>query len=151
MVIGTAQRDPGRHDLAHQSRLHSWKQVQGIGFQPSSLPTTRNGRRAAPSPTPTILRWPTSSLSAANFTSDIVAATGVMSNFDRILIGGKEQDVKVIGTDQDYSGGAQHHHQLRPLSGRKRRPRCATKTVLLTDLLAAPPCSADAEAALSQG
>jgi putative ABC transport system permease protein len=37
-----------------------------------------------------------------NLTSDIVAATGVMSNFDRILIGGKEQDVKVIGTDQDY-------------------------------------------------
>jgi len=35
-------------------------------------------------------------------TSDIVAATGVMSNFDRILIGCKEQDVKVIGTDQDY-------------------------------------------------
>src|SRR5450631_3549212 len=35
-------------------------------------------------------------------TSDIVAATGVMSNFDRILIGGKEQDVKVIGTDQAY-------------------------------------------------
>src|SRR4051794_2454557 len=35
-------------------------------------------------------------------TADIVAATGVMSNFDRILIGGKEQDVKVIGTDQDY-------------------------------------------------
>ncbi len=35
-------------------------------------------------------------------TSDIVAATGVMSNFDRILIGGKEQDVKILGTDQDY-------------------------------------------------
>jgi putative ABC transport system permease protein len=35
-------------------------------------------------------------------TSDITAATGVMSNYDRILIGGKEQDVKVIGTDQDY-------------------------------------------------
>jgi putative ABC transport system permease protein len=34
--------------------------------------------------------------------ADIVAATGVMSNFDRILIGGKEQDAKVIGTDQDY-------------------------------------------------
>src|SRR4051794_16289211 len=38
----------------------------------------------------------------AELTADIVAATGVMSNFDRILIGGKEQDVKVIGTDQDY-------------------------------------------------
>jgi putative ABC transport system permease protein len=34
--------------------------------------------------------------------AEIVAATGVMSNFDRIPIGGKEQDVKVIGTDQEY-------------------------------------------------
>jgi putative ABC transport system permease protein len=34
--------------------------------------------------------------------ADIVAATGVMSNFDHILIGGREQDVKVNGTDQDY-------------------------------------------------
>jgi len=34
--------------------------------------------------------------------ADTVAATGVMSNFDRMLIGGKEQDAKVIGTDQDY-------------------------------------------------
>jgi len=33
---------------------------------------------------------------------DIVAATGVMSNFDRIVIGGKLQDVKIIGTDADY-------------------------------------------------
>jgi putative ABC transport system permease protein len=37
-----------------------------------------------------------------NLTGDIIAATGVMSNFDRILIGGKEQDVKVIGTDHEY-------------------------------------------------
>jgi putative ABC transport system permease protein len=34
--------------------------------------------------------------------SDIVAATGVMSSFDRVLIGGKQQDVKVIGTDEHY-------------------------------------------------
>src|SRR5689334_12100775 len=33
---------------------------------------------------------------------DILAATGVMSNFDQILIGGKVQDVKVIGTDESY-------------------------------------------------
>jgi putative ABC transport system permease protein len=33
----------------------------------------------------------------------IVAATGVMTNFDQILIGGKIQDVKVIGTDEDYA------------------------------------------------
>jgi putative ABC transport system permease protein len=33
---------------------------------------------------------------------DIVAATGVMTNFDRMLIGGRQQDVKVIGTDAAY-------------------------------------------------
>src|SRR5512141_2052550 len=32
----------------------------------------------------------------------IVAATGVMANYDRMLIRGKEEDVKVIGSDQDY-------------------------------------------------
>ena len=32
----------------------------------------------------------------------IVAATGVMSNYDRMLIRSKEEDVKVIGSDQDY-------------------------------------------------
>ncbi len=35
--------------------------------------------------------------------ADIVAATAVMSSFDQILIGGKQQDVKVNGTDEDYA------------------------------------------------
>ncbi|MBZ5582109.1 MAG: ABC transporter permease [Acidobacteriia bacterium] len=34
---------------------------------------------------------------------EIVAATGVMANFDQILVGGKVRDVKVIGTDQAYA------------------------------------------------
>lgn len=34
--------------------------------------------------------------------SRIVAATGVMTNQDRILIGGREEDVKVIGSDDQY-------------------------------------------------
>jgi putative ABC transport system permease protein len=34
--------------------------------------------------------------------ADTVAATGVMSNYDDIPIGGRLQDVKVNGTDQDY-------------------------------------------------
>src|SRR5436309_3035758 len=38
-----------------------------------------------------------------NLKSDIVAATAVMSSFDQILIGGKQQDVKVNGTDEDYA------------------------------------------------
>ena len=33
---------------------------------------------------------------------DISAATGVMSNFDEVLIGGKMRDVKVNGTDEYY-------------------------------------------------
>ena len=68
-------------------------------------------------------------------TSDIVAATGVMSNFDRILIGGKEQDVKVIGTDQDY----QAVRNIVISSGRfldESDLTLRTKTALLTDQLA---------------
>jgi putative ABC transport system permease protein len=38
-----------------------------------------------------------------NLAADIVAATSVMSSFDHVLIGGKEQDVKVNGTDEDYA------------------------------------------------
>ncbi len=37
-----------------------------------------------------------------NLKPDIVAATAVMSNWDQLLIGGKQQDVKVNGTDEDY-------------------------------------------------
>ncbi|HUK15198.1 MAG TPA: ABC transporter permease [Bryobacteraceae bacterium] len=39
----------------------------------------------------------------SNLAGDIVAATGVISNFDRILIAGKIRDVKVIGTDDSYA------------------------------------------------
>jgi putative ABC transport system permease protein len=68
-------------------------------------------------------------------TSDIVAATGVMSNSDRILIGGKEQDVKILGTDQDY----QAVRNIVISSGRfldASDVNLRTKTVLLTDQLA---------------
>jgi putative ABC transport system permease protein len=67
--------------------------------------------------------------------SDIVATTGVMSNFDRILIGGKEQDVKVIGTDQDY----QAVRNIVISSGRfldEGDLTLRTKAALLTDQLA---------------
>src|SRR5579864_3366397 len=36
------------------------------------------------------------------FGSRLVAATGVMTNYGRLLINGKEQDVSVIGSDQHY-------------------------------------------------
>ena len=33
----------------------------------------------------------------------IVAAAGVMTNYDRMMINGREEDVEVIGSDQDYA------------------------------------------------
>jgi len=36
------------------------------------------------------------------FASRLVAATGVMTNYGRLLINGKEQDVAVIGSDEQY-------------------------------------------------
>lgn len=37
------------------------------------------------------------------FSSDIVAATGIITNYDRMVIQGKEQDVAVIGSDEWYA------------------------------------------------
>jgi putative ABC transport system permease protein len=67
--------------------------------------------------------------------ADIVAATGVMTNFDQILIGGKLQDVKVIGTDEAY----QPVRNIVISSGRFLDQGDVTlrnKVVLLTDNLA---------------
>jgi len=67
--------------------------------------------------------------------ADIVAATGVMSNFDQIPIGGKVQDVKVIGTDQEY----QPVRNIVISSGRfldESDVTLRTKVALLTDQLA---------------
>jgi putative ABC transport system permease protein len=38
----------------------------------------------------------------------ITAATGVMTNYDRMVIGGKEQDVAVLGTDDQYAPVRNH-------------------------------------------
>lgn len=65
----------------------------------------------------------------------IVAATGVMTNFDRMLIDAKERDVKVIGTDQDY----QSVRNIVCSSGRfldTSDVTLRTKVALLTDDLA---------------
>ena len=66
---------------------------------------------------------------------DIVAATSVMTNFDRILIGGKVRDAKVLGTDDSYAA-------VRNLVVSSGRPLDAgdlalhQKVALLTDQLA---------------
>ena len=65
----------------------------------------------------------------------IVAATGVMTTFDRMMIGGREQDVKVIGSDQEYKPV----RNLVITSGRALDANDVTqrsKVALLTDRLA---------------
>jgi putative ABC transport system permease protein len=67
--------------------------------------------------------------------ADIVAATGVMTNFDRMPIDGKQQDVKVIGTDAAY----QSVRNIVSSSGRFLDDSDVTlrsKVALLTDNLA---------------
>jgi len=66
---------------------------------------------------------------------EIVAATGIMTNFDRMLIDGKQRDVKVIGTDQAY----QPVRNIVSSSGRFLDTSDLTlhsKVALLTDKLA---------------
>src|SRR6516162_2358409 len=66
---------------------------------------------------------------------EIAAATGIMTNFDRMLIDGKERDVKVIGTDQSY----QPVRNIVSSSGRFLDASDITlhsKVALLTDKLA---------------
>jgi putative ABC transport system permease protein len=66
---------------------------------------------------------------------DIVAATGIMTNFDRMLVNGKERDVKVIGTDQAY----QSVRNIVSSSGRfldQSDVALRSRVALLTDKLA---------------
>jgi putative ABC transport system permease protein len=65
----------------------------------------------------------------------IVAATGIMTGYDRMLIGGKERDVVVIGSDQDY----QRVRNLAVTAGRfldASDVALRQKVALLTDKLA---------------
>jgi putative ABC transport system permease protein len=65
----------------------------------------------------------------------IVAATGITTTFDRMLIGGKEHDVRVNGSDQDY----QTVRNLVVTSGRfldSSDVALRQKVALLTDKLA---------------
>ena len=81
MVIGTASVILVV-TISLTSRDYILEQVEGIGSNIIFAYYATAGP-AAPRPTPTTSRWRTWRPSARNLSSDIVAATGVMSNFDR--------------------------------------------------------------------
>src|SRR6516164_3032407 len=99
MVIGTASVILVV-TISLTSRDYILEQVQGIGSNIIfAYYASAGGSTVADAD---YVKMPDVEALRQELTSDIVAATGVMSNSDRILIGGKEQDVKIIGTDQDY-------------------------------------------------
>ncbi len=100
MVIGTASVILVV-TISLTSRDYILEQVQGIGSNIIFAYYASAGLGSSVSDADYIKMTDVEAL-RQNLGADIVAATGVMSNFDRILIGGREQDVKVIGTDQAY-------------------------------------------------
>ncbi len=100
MVIGTASVILVV-TISLTSRAYILEQVQGIGSNIIFAYYVSAGP-ANPTADADYIKMADVESIRRELRADIVAATGVMSNFDRILIGGKEQDVKVIGTDQEY-------------------------------------------------
>jgi putative ABC transport system permease protein len=100
MVIGTASVILVV-TISLTSRDYILEQVQGIGsniifgYYVTAGPTT-------PTAAADYIKMADVEAIRHELEPDIVAATGVASDFDQILIGGRPQDVKVIGTDQAY-------------------------------------------------
>ncbi|MDE3166478.1 MAG: ABC transporter permease [Acidobacteriota bacterium] len=133
MVIGTASVILVV-TISLTSRDYILEQVQGIGSNIIfAYYANANGSAAADAD---YIKMADVQAIREQLPADIVAATGVMSNFDEIPIAGKLQDVKVIGTDQDY----QPVRNIVISSGRfldASDITLRTKTALLTDQLAA--------------
>jgi putative ABC transport system permease protein len=101
MVIGTASVILVV-TISLTSRDYILEQVEGIGsniifgYYVSAGPST-------PTADADYIKMADVNAIRGELAQDIVAATGVMTNFDHLLIAGKEQDVKVIGTDESYA------------------------------------------------
>src|SRR5436305_10369783 len=94
MVIGTASVILVV-TISLTSRDYILEQVQGIGSNIIFAYYAAAGTGTSVSDADFIKMADVEAL-RQNLGAEVVAATGVMANFDRILIGGKEQDVKVI-------------------------------------------------------
>jgi putative ABC transport system permease protein len=133
MVIGTASVILVV-TISLTSRDYILQQVEGIGSNLIFAYYVSAGPAAAAADADYIKMADVEAI-RQNLSSDISAATGVMSNFDQILIGGKLQDVKINGTDGDYAQvrniviSSGRFLDAGDVSGRE-------KTALLTDHLA---------------
>ena len=100
MVIGTASVILVV-TISLTSRDYILEQVQGIGSNIIFAYYVSAGAATATADADYIKMQDVEAI-RKNLSSEIVAATGVMSNFDHLQIEGRQRDVKVIGTDQEY-------------------------------------------------
>src|SRR5436190_4145355 len=100
MVIGTASVILVV-TISLTSRDYILEQVQGIGSNIIFAYYVSAGPSTATSDADYIKMADVDAI-RTHLATDIVAATGVMTNFDHLLIEGRQRDVKVIGADQSY-------------------------------------------------
>ena len=93
--------DPGGHHLAHQPRLHPGADSRASA-PTSSSPTTLAGGQASVKADADFVKVADVEAVRQQLGDRIVAATGVMTNYDRMVIGNREEDIKVNGADQYY-------------------------------------------------
>jgi putative ABC transport system permease protein len=100
MVIGTASVILVV-TISLTSRDYILQQIEGIGSNIIFAYCVSGGPNAV-TPEGDFIKMEDVEAVRRTLEADTVAATGVMTNYDDIPIGGKLQNVKVNGTDQDY-------------------------------------------------
>ena len=116
------------------SRDYILEQIQGIGSNMINA-YYEAGSQTATEVDADFLKWADVETVRQQLGDRIVAATGVMTNYDRMVIDGREQDVAVIGSDEHY----QAVRNLVLLSGRfldSSSVALRQKVALLTEALA---------------
>jgi len=100
MVIGTASVILVV-TISLTSRDYILEQIQGVGSN-MIFAYYEAGNQTATQADADFIKTSDVDAVRALLADRIVAATGIMTNYDRMLIAGKERDVAVIGSDQDY-------------------------------------------------
>lgn len=116
------------------SRDYILEQIQGIGSNMVNA-YYEAGSQTAIEVEADFVKWADVEAVRQQLADRIIAATGVMTNYDRIVINGREQDVAVIGSDEHY----QPVRNLVLLSGRfldSSDVALRQKVALLTEALA---------------
>ena len=101
MVIGTASVILVV-TISLTSREYILEQIQGIGSNMIFAYYETGGSAGSAASAADFIKMSDVESVREQLAGRIIAATGVMGNNDRMLINGKEEDVAVIGSDQDY-------------------------------------------------